>query len=215
MIDVVTNNTYLIHEETQEYPLTLDIIATRHINISFGPTVPVEFIAGLGYRNVNRTQKPVGDVVVEQKPEYKEGKYFQVFSSRPFNETELKQKLENKKRELITSYRSQYDNELNKGLDVINSDGGIGYLDISNKNQLNILLILENAKLQVNNNNTNNIYIKLKNNEIIYIEPIEVIELMERAITQICLTVKILNAAEFMVKGVENESEINLNHKLF
>lgn len=96
----VTRTTRLIHSDSGTYPLYLSDLTTYAPNTVFGPTVDTETLIEFGFEVVHEVPAVVGDVVIEGKPELKDGEWYQTWIGRSFSEAEAVSKLQAKKEEL-------------------------------------------------------------------------------------------------------------------
>lgn len=81
---------FYINVETGAYPLTLMDIRYAKPTMSLPDDLDNELLSELGYARVKQTQRPVGDVVVEDTPILQpDGTYLQAFHTRPYTAGEL------------------------------------------------------------------------------------------------------------------------------
>lgn len=90
----VTQNTLLIQVDTEEYPLTLDMVRNRMGNISFSAEPPLADIEAMGYAEVVTVGGiPTGDVVTEGKPALVNGVWQRTWNVRDYSESETNEQL--------------------------------------------------------------------------------------------------------------------------
>lgn len=81
---------FYIEKETGAYPLTITDIRYAKPTMSLPDQLDDNLLSELGYARVKRTERPVGDVVVEDAPNLDpDGTYLQAFHTRPFTANEL------------------------------------------------------------------------------------------------------------------------------
>lgn len=81
--------TIFINPQTGEYPLFPHDIKQKHPNVSFPKLLTEETVAEFGYRLVEPTTRPIGDVVEEGSPVNQDGVWKQVWTTRQYNQQEL------------------------------------------------------------------------------------------------------------------------------
>ena len=86
-------NEYFIQPSTGKYPLAYTQVKGILSNVLLGTSETVESLQARGFFVVERTDRPEGDVVTEATPVLENGKYKQVWESRPFNAEELERNL--------------------------------------------------------------------------------------------------------------------------
>lgn len=109
----ITNSSLFIELKTQEYPLYLHEVKQR-TNAYIPTGIDSDQLIPFGYDVVRPTNKPTkGDVITEGAPKYdeKKGYWVQVWDVRKFNEDELNDIFENKRRELLANAYQQNDRE--------------------------------------------------------------------------------------------------------
>ena len=184
MIATVTNETLLIHRDSGIYPVMLTDLPARHTNISFGPTVPLDFITALGYSVVNRVDHEEGDVVTELAPVIVDSEYRQSYSVRPFTEEEILLKLDSKKQNLIKSYKMKLREALAKGYVFVHGDAS-HCLQIRESDYSKLLLVIKTAEMRVNAGDAAVSLLRVMSNEVIVMSPIEVIDVIEGALRKV------------------------------
>lgn len=113
----IYDDTLLIKLGTNAYPKYLYDMRSEYSNVSFGYPSNEETIGLFGYAIVNLVKKPAGDVVEETAPELREdGEWYQVWTSRDFNEEELAMRLMWKKDMEKGKALSTYRIDLNNGI---------------------------------------------------------------------------------------------------
>lgn len=92
-----------IKVDTLEYPIYEHDIRVRHPRVSFPVTISVDAVENFGYKLVHPTEQPEGDVVMETHPTQTNGEYYQAWTVRPFNKTELSERLNQQREEQIAA----------------------------------------------------------------------------------------------------------------
>lgn len=96
-MSTVDNNTIFIHVESGRYPLTLQNLKQENPLVGFPPSPQESSINNLGYAVVDRTAPPeqYTGVLIEDPPiiDPEDGRYKQVWNTRPFTPEELAEML--------------------------------------------------------------------------------------------------------------------------
>lgn len=110
-----TQSTLLIQVDTQEYPLSLEMIRKR-TGVSFGAEPPLEDLEALGFAEVVLVgQIPEADVVTEGPPALEDGVWHRTWRTRAFNADELSTRLSELKTSASAAVMALRRKDLEKG----------------------------------------------------------------------------------------------------
>lgn len=125
---MVSEEMQLYYPKDGNFHLTLGLLRQRHTNLSIGSSLPESFLNDLGYYVVHRSEKPKGaDVVTEVLPNLVGGKFYQQYTTRSFNEEELRQIEKNRKRQEVDNFKAEKMNSISSGVPVALKDGNYNF----------------------------------------------------------------------------------------
>lgn len=149
----VTHSDLLIHEDTKEYPVTLDQIARRHV-IGLGAATHRSDIAALGYKVVDPVVRPKGDVVTEIFPVREGDGWVRAYEVREFTELEKEGNLNNAKAEAELIRKQLLNEILDRGVAYdFGGEHGVQHIQMRTMDRVNItgmaLMAARNAELEI------------------------------------------------------------------
>lgn len=133
-------NEVFIDIVSKEYPLNFAAICQKNPNKLIGIGATTDLMRTLGYEVVQQVERPVGDVVTEEKPVKTETGYIQVFSVRAFTEEEANERLARAKRLFADKVDSMLESALEKGVKFdFGAPHGELHVQLRDKDRLNII----------------------------------------------------------------------------
>jgi len=153
-----------IHEDTKEYPLTVSQIRRRHLNVSFPRTPSDEILADFGYKPVQPTDKPSGEVVTETDPtQQADGTWVQAWKTRQLTSEERAQRLADHKQSKAEEIMQSRNQEFEAGITYTFSDGD-DVVQTRAQDQINLLALSTKAQRKIDANDTSTIPFRGKSN---------------------------------------------------
>lgn len=136
----LTGNEVFIDNVSKEYPLSFTAIRHKNPNKMIGSGATTDLMHTLGYEVVQQVERPVGDVVTEEKPVETESGYIQVFSVRAYTQEETNERLVRAKRLFGDKVDSVLEAALEKGVKFdFGAPHGELHVQMRDKDRLNII----------------------------------------------------------------------------
>jgi hypothetical protein len=111
----VNRTTRLICSDTGEYPLYLSDLSTRVTGTIFPSVIDSDDLFDFGYEVVLDVSVPQADIVVEGKPELRDGNWYRTYDARSYSEAEVMANLATAKAGLLAQIESFRIAQFDKG----------------------------------------------------------------------------------------------------
>jgi len=183
----VDGSTRLIRLKDKAYPKYLYDMRQDNMQNSFGSTIESEKLYNFPnpYAYVYLVDQPPGDVVTEGEPVLNEedGKWYQYWVVREFNEQELAERLAFGRDDALQNAKQVLSNDLNSGLEItLKSSGEKVKLIMTAEERVNLMGIRIVAEKRVNASDDTKFTVRKADNQSFQAEPAEVIEFVEEAL---------------------------------
>jgi hypothetical protein len=207
MTKIITSDSILIDIKSQEYPLTIKDLGKRHTTISFGTSVPVDYLTHLGYAVVESTPRINGIVVEEGVPVLVDGVYYQAWIVRDYSEQELNTQLEQKKAELLTTVQTKKSQALMVGQPFA-YEGKTYHLQLRSTDVAMITALMMDAQRRLDAGDESKMLVRSYENECVMLSAANVKELTVEALTTVMEIHAKVWAFQSNVQKVKSISEL-------
>jgi len=180
----VDSSTRLIRLKDKAYPKYLYDMRQDNMQNSFGSTIESEKLYNFPnpYAYVYLVDPPTGDVVAEGDPVLNEddGKWYQHWDVRPFNEQELAERLGYGRDDALQNAKQVLSNDLTEGLEVtLKTSGDKVKLIMTAEERVNLMGLRIVAEKRVNASDNTVFTVRKADNQSFQADPADVIEFVE------------------------------------